>query len=204
MPTGLNPGDDYRLVFVTSTVRDALSTDIADYNSFVTGAATAVLELASLGTTWTAIGTTGSVNAITNTGTDYTPAGIQGVPTYLLNDTKLADDYDQLWTSNHFVRFNITENGDVLNALIWTGTSGQVGQWGMSQGASLALGGSNVVAGNQTTSAGLWNGSTFGGSGSTLRPFYAISGVFTVAVPEPSSTALLGLGGLALMLRRRR
>ena len=28
--------------------------------------------------------------------------------------------------------------------------------------------------------------------------------VFTGVVPEPSSTALLGLGGLALMLRRKR
>ena len=32
----------------------------------------------------------------------------------------------------------------------------------------------------------------------------AITLTFTVAVPEPSSTALLGLGGLALMLRRKR
>jgi len=35
VPPGLNPGDPYRLVFVTSTTRDALSSAIADYNSFV-------------------------------------------------------------------------------------------------------------------------------------------------------------------------
>jgi len=37
-------------------------------------------------------------------------------------------------------------------------------------------------------------------------PFSNINGfsITTVAVPEPSSTALLGLGGLALVLRRRR
>ena len=49
-PTSLNPGDTYRLAFVTSTVRDATSTNIADYNTFVTLAANAVPALASLGT----------------------------------------------------------------------------------------------------------------------------------------------------------
>lgn len=29
LPIGLNPGDEYRLAFVTSTTRDATSTDIA-------------------------------------------------------------------------------------------------------------------------------------------------------------------------------
>jgi hypothetical protein len=35
LPSGLNPGDQYRLAFVTSSTRDALSTNIADYNNFV-------------------------------------------------------------------------------------------------------------------------------------------------------------------------
>ena len=39
VPTGLNGGDQYRLVFVTSTTRDATSSDIADYNAFVNYAA---------------------------------------------------------------------------------------------------------------------------------------------------------------------
>ena len=52
------------------------------------------------------------------------------------------------------------------------------------------------------------------GSNTTSTPFasiksasLAISGNFiqlTMTVPEPSSTALLGLGGIALMLRRKR
>ena len=56
VPTGLNPGDAYRLVFVTSTTLDATSSDIADYNAFVSGVANTVPELVALGTTWTAIG----------------------------------------------------------------------------------------------------------------------------------------------------
>ncbi|MFM7909129.1 MAG: PEP-CTERM sorting domain-containing protein, partial [Microcystis sp.] len=34
LPSGLNPGDQYRLVFVTSGTRNATTTDINDYNTF--------------------------------------------------------------------------------------------------------------------------------------------------------------------------
>ena len=42
IPPGLNAGDTYRLVFVTSNTTTATSTNIADYNAFVTSAADAV------------------------------------------------------------------------------------------------------------------------------------------------------------------
>ena len=44
VPPGLNPGDKYRLVFVTSTTTDATSPDISYYNSFVTNVADDVPE----------------------------------------------------------------------------------------------------------------------------------------------------------------
>ena len=40
-PSGVDAGDQFRLLFVTSTMRDATSSDIADYNSFVQNAAAA-------------------------------------------------------------------------------------------------------------------------------------------------------------------
>ena len=40
-PTGLAAGDQFRLVFLSSTTRDGSSTDIADYNTFVQGLAAA-------------------------------------------------------------------------------------------------------------------------------------------------------------------
>ncbi len=36
VPTGLAPGQTYRLIFVTDSTTDTLSTDVADYNAFVT------------------------------------------------------------------------------------------------------------------------------------------------------------------------
>ena len=69
VPSDLNPGDPYRLAFVTSTTRDATSTNIADYNNFVSGVANGVTQLAALGTTWKAIGSTSADDARDNTGT---------------------------------------------------------------------------------------------------------------------------------------
>jgi hypothetical protein len=59
VPPGLNPGDKYRLVFVTSTTSGAQSSGIGNFNAFVTASA----ELAALGTTWSAIASTPATHA---------------------------------------------------------------------------------------------------------------------------------------------
>ena len=50
IPTGLNPGDQYRLAFVTTEALQSYSA-APDYNAFVTSTANSVPELAALGTT---------------------------------------------------------------------------------------------------------------------------------------------------------
>ena len=53
----------------------------------------------------------------------------------------------------------------------------------------------------------LLSSGTWGGLGSTATnnsKLFSGSGLLNVTVPEPSSTTLLGLGGLGLMLRHRR
>ncbi len=124
-PTSLSLGDTYRLAFVTSTARDATSTNIADYNTFVTLAANAVPALASLGTTWTAIGSTATVAARDNTDTvpSTVPGGSLGVPIFLLNDTKLVDSNDDLWDGSIDVLLNRTELDTAIVAQVWTGTT---------------------------------------------------------------------------------
>ena len=121
VPTSLSPGDQYRLAFVTSTARDATSSDIEVYNQFVTDVANGVPELADLPTTWKAIGSTEYIDARDNT--DTNPNVWAGVPIFLLNGTKLVDDNADLWDGSLDVALNVDESGSEYSYLVWTGTS---------------------------------------------------------------------------------
>jgi hypothetical protein len=207
VPTSLNPGDQYRLAFLTSTTRDASSTDIADYNNFVTGVANTQPLLVGLGTSWNVIGSTfvpdGGTDARTNTATDPTPAGDNGLPIFLLNDTKLVDHYDDLWDGSIDVPFNINENGDAVSGSIrvWTGTQPD----GLSTATHMqdfALGPEVAVTAEINTTNNTWI-NNFATATNQLHPMYAMSGVLTV--PEPGSFLLISIGAVGLIgLGRRR
>jgi hypothetical protein len=194
VPTSLNPGDQYRLAFVTSGTRDATSPFIADYNDFVQDHADAVPELLSLATTWNAIASTldGGV-ARDNTGTN--PDGGPGVPIFLLDDTRLAENNNDLWDGSIAQMFCIDENGSsqlVDFDLVWTGS--------LSDGSSSALvfgTGAPVVGSCLGTGAG-WVADTFVDHAAHL-PLYGISEILTV-VPEPSSFILLGVAIMGVIV----
>jgi hypothetical protein len=196
VPTGLSPGEQYRLAFLTSTTRDASSTSIADYNAFVTNVAGTVPELVALGTTWAVIGSTNPVSARDNTATNPLVDG-PGVAIYLLNDTLLVDDYADLWDSTIDNPLDVNELGTPhpSNVVVWTGT--------LTNGASASshLGQAAVIYGVSDHTDHFWSS---GGQlvNATPRPFYAISGILTV--PEPSTAALLALGVLVSVVARRR
>jgi hypothetical protein len=137
VPTGLNPGDQYRLAFVTSGARDASSFIIADYNDFVQAHADAVPELLSLGVSWNAIASTLGDDARDNTDTD--PGGGTGVPIFLLDDTKLADDNSDLWDGTLDAALDVDESGEFFGGSfsVWTGTEIE----GSGNGAGGLLGG---------------------------------------------------------------
>lgn len=66
-PTGLNPGDSFRIAFVTSGLTNATATDINYYNTFVsTEAASYTYEGQAI--TWKAIASTASIDARDNIG----------------------------------------------------------------------------------------------------------------------------------------
>lgn len=189
VPTDLIVGDTYRLAFVTTTVRDGTSTDIADYNAFVTAVANGVPELAALGTTWAAIGSTSAIAARDNTGTN--PTVSTGVPIYLLNNTRIADDNADLWDGSIAVALVINENGSSTNAEPWTGsTMAGLADPSFPLGASSPRAGKSYVNNSQWVHDNAWP-SNFG------LQLYAISGELTV-VPEPGAMALAG-SGLAVL-----
>jgi hypothetical protein len=92
---GLNIGDQYRLVFVTSGSRNAQSSNIADYNSFVTAQAAMSVDLVSINISWNAIGSTSTTDARDYTGTN--PLAL-GVPIYRLDGTLVAANNASFWS----------------------------------------------------------------------------------------------------------
>jgi hypothetical protein len=193
VPTGLNPGDQYRLLFVTSTTRDATSNNIADYNNFVTTAANSESALAALGTTWAAIASTLSVSARDNS--DTNPNISVGVPIFNLDNTLFAASNLGLWTTAASpISLPTNSSGEPALYTAWTGTTFD----GVS--ASRPLGDEAPIYGRAEFpfNAGWFIVSQVGAD--SQNSFYAMSGVLTVTVPEPSSIFLTGIAvaGLAV------
>ena len=190
-PPGLNIGDQYRLVFVTSGTRDALSSDIAVYNSFVTAQANQNAVLSALNTTWTVIGSTATVDARDNTGTNFETS--VGVPIYNLQGQLNANNNADLWDGNlvNPIRFNQVGLEDFTTVFTGTDTNGvKSDSFGI-----FYLNGLNGSAGGLSsgTIAGAWV-SQFLSENDQQRSFYAMSSVLTVtAVPEPSALILVGV-----------
>ncbi|MFN7338562.1 MAG: PEP-CTERM sorting domain-containing protein [bacterium] len=208
VPPGLAPGAQYRLVFMTDGTRDATSTDINDYNTFVTNQVTGsalanALSGAGLTTTWKAIGSTSATSAKVNTGTDGTQPD---VPIYLINGNKVANNNADLWDGSLQHPINLQPNDVISSNLVWTGSvylgtgfpQNQLGGGGFFGSVAAGQADSVVFSG--------WIAQTTDVS-STAKSLYAMSSVLTVPgnqpapVPVPEPASLLGfitLGGLML------
>jgi hypothetical protein len=210
VPTDLSPGDTYHLAFVTAGTLHALSSDIADYDAFVKGAAfnagwTNIPEDHSptpgVIWPWYVLGSTG-VPAH-----DHTP--VFG-PVYRLDGQRIANNQADLWDGFLAVPINIDEYGNSHNEfpdnVVWTGTfaDGYTSNFGILYGGLGALVWSGLDAlfygagfGFSTSVDPAWMfvGWEFPFGGTPFHHFYAISGPLTVppvANAGPNQTVIRG------------
>lgn len=200
-PTGLSPGDQYRLVFVTSTSRDATSTEVEDYNDFVANVALSAPDLAALGTTWKAIVSTLNIAARDNTNTN--PLVSTGVPIHRIDGELIATNNADLWDGTIANPVRLSELGTFPGfGGAWTGVAIEA-DGTIFPNPTRVVGGSAPISGDYSgpTEARWVTG--ISSDGNIPRKFYAISGILTV-VPEPSSLLLASLGSIAALVFHRR
>jgi len=95
LPTGLPPGSQYQIMFVTRFGTTATSSNIQDYNNFVTLEADQNPTLNALGATWTAVASTPTFNANQATNTTSTPI-------YSTEGNLLEPSFPALFTDTSF------------------------------------------------------------------------------------------------------
>ena len=105
---------------MTSTTRNAQSSNIADYNTFVQNrAAAGHSAIRRYSAQFRVVGSTSTVDARDNTGTTGT-----GVPIYWMDGQKAADNYpdfyDGTWDSGSH---SVNEDGAFKRAFVWTGSN---------------------------------------------------------------------------------
>jgi hypothetical protein len=189
----------YEIAFATSDGTTATSTNIADYNDFVTAEANQDPILAGLAVPWHAVASTLTVNAASN-------APASGIPVF--NTDGLLVAKVDLYGIPLLSSINYDQFGDVISwgESVWTGS-----YWDGTTFTEFPLGG------NGSPFPG-WAGTGMAGGGgyadewiqsnsaatSSVLPLYALSSPITI--PEPATISLLGaaLFGLGVVYVRRR
>jgi hypothetical protein len=182
VPPGLNPGDQFRLVFVTSTTRDATSKDINVYDQFVTNSANAagLDNFEGLPVTWRVLGSTWSFDAIVRL-----PAS--SPPIYRLDGQQVAASGADIWDGTLVNPISISEVGETLAVSVWVGSNSD-GTRPHNRSRYFTLGSSNTT---NVTASGLSDRSDTGWLSNpacswgcrenyNLKHLYAFSSVLTV------------------------
>ena len=217
-PAGLNPGDRFRIAFVTGTTTTGSSTDITSYNLFVNTAAGGATYNGSA-VTFYAIGSTATVNAY-----DNIRSTTMNDPVYLAGGALVAPSItgaNGLWSGALVNRIATDIDGTVVspdgggNRTVFTGSL--VDGTASSEPLGYFFFPSPFDPPEFLTSTGKATGGTDaawirdgGGFIATFsRSLYGISETLTVApVPEPSAYAMalagLACGGYSLFRRRQR
>ena len=194
IPSGLGPGDSFRLLFLTSTKRNAASGDIQVYIDFVTGrAAAGHASIQGFSSDFRpVISTDGPSNIHAQSVISYSSTGQAGapghVPVYWLNGAKVADWAGDFWDNSWDSHAARNERGEYMGNL----SLGDLRAWTGSK----ANGYRNFAAGNSpNVRTGLLRSGDeleddTWGRNANLR-LYAMSPVFTV--DHTRSRATFGL-----------
>ena len=195
VPSGLGPGDQFRLIFLSSETRTAEATDIATYNAWVQAlAANGHADIQDHSSTFRVVGSTAAVDARDNTSTTYTSSD-KGVAIHWLGGDKADDDYedfyDETWDEEASLR---DESGTTVTPIsVFTGSNHDGTKTGRPLGTHVVTVGipNSTIANDGPLSSDTFDAST-GDS-----HLYALSGVFQVSliteVPADWSLAPSGL-----------
>ena len=190
-PSGLSGGDKFRLLFITSTSRNAVPTAIADYNTFVQNrAAAGHTEIQTHSSGFRAVGSTEDVDARDNTSTTYTSSD-KGVPIYWLDGNKVVDDYEDFYDGDWDEETTLkNESGTTFTATsstrVWTGSDHDGTEYFSVHGFSSPLGNNPARVGapnSSLTAAGplTATGTNVANLANTeTRRMYGLSSVFVV------------------------
>jgi hypothetical protein len=189
-PTGLNPGDQFRFVFLSTTTTTATSSDLSSYDSIVSSDATGY-TYGGTSPIWQAIVSNTTISVSDHIGLQATSL----IPIYTADGAKVSTG--NLWSGDVLSPINIIISGTTLsNREVWTGSNddGTIAYGvGPSPGYATKADADSVEED--------WIAGNYNDISSTFH-IYGISDVLTVpaTVPEPSTAMLAGLGGLAALV----
>ena len=167
-PSGLEHGDEFRLLFVTAGTRNGTSGSISTYNTFVqNAAASGHTAIQGYSSGFRAVGSTDDT----------------GVPIYWLGSNRLADDYEDFYDGDWDDEVNATKESGTSRPFDSSTTANRPFAGSDHDGTGDSpneLGESNVrVGGPNDSGRGPINGD-FNTARNNNRPFYGLSAVFRV------------------------
>jgi hypothetical protein len=200
----------YRLVFATSShpMADSSRT-MTDFNADVTTAAGLITELAALGATWTCIGSTPTVDARDNSGTN--PNDETGIPIYTTSGLRIADDNADLWDGsiqNPIMLDDGTSGGNLTGGqrsysdYTWTGSNTNGTGASSGDGRQLSTDGNLRVSRGGRIDSGWISGVSINSADTRGARLYGISDVLGTTTPaaDPEITSITVAGGIATII----